>query len=97
MPLYTVEIHGRPVLSISAEMIGDIKEDLDAWLGEDLEVVENNGTPLWDGDKANVYVREAWPQEAAVWNAAQKQAIDSDDEEGMEDWVAYLVPVTDPR
>jgi hypothetical protein len=96
MPLYTIEIYGRPVLAISAEMIGDTKEDLDSWLGEDLEVLQHNGTPLWDGDKANAYVREAWPEEAAVWNASLKQAIDSG-EEDPGDLVAYLVPVSDPR
>jgi hypothetical protein len=41
-------------------------------------------------------VREAWPEEAAVWNASLKQAIDSGDEDPG-DLVAYLVPVSDPR
>src|ERR1700722_15040939 len=65
MPLYTIEIHGRAVQAIPAETVSDIEESLDTWVGADLKVVlQHNKTPLWDGDKTNVYVREAWPEEA---------------------------------
>ena len=97
MPLYTIEIHGRAVQAIPAETVSDIEESLDTWVGADQKVVlQHNRTPLWDGDKTNVYVREAWPEEAAVWNASLRRGISTGDHDYGDALAVYLVPVIVP-
>ena len=74
-----------------------IHEALDTWLGEDLSTLESGGHPLWDGDRDALHVREAFADEAAIFRASREQAIrEGELEAGDEDWVTFLVPVTDP-
>ena len=74
-----------------------IDEALDTWLGKDLSTLESGGHPLWDGDRDALHVREASADEAAIFRASREQAIrEGELDAGDEDWVAFLVPVTDP-
>jgi hypothetical protein len=55
------------------------------------------GHPLWDGDRDALHVRKASADEAAIFRASREQAIrEGELDAGDEDWVAFLVPVTDP-
>jgi hypothetical protein len=74
-----------------------LEEALDTWLGEDLSTLESGGQPLWDGDRDALRVREASADEAVIFRASREQAVrEGELEAGDEDWVAFLVPVTDP-
>jgi hypothetical protein len=73
-----------------------IAEAFDTWLGEDLSTLESGGRSLWDGDRDALRVREASADEAAIFRASREQAIrEGELEAGDEDWVGFLVPVTD--
>jgi hypothetical protein len=54
-----------------------------------------DGRPIWDG-RDEIYVREADPDEAKRWKASFMEARQDGDAEAPEDWVIYLVPVTEP-
>jgi hypothetical protein len=96
MALYTIEAQGRPVLVTSAEDIREIKNSLDTWLGYDLETLEYEGRPIWEGDdQRELHIRESLPEEVTVWNASQENAVRSGKIELGEDWLTFLVPVTD--
>jgi hypothetical protein len=70
----------------------EIDKALDSWLREDLQALEQDGTPLWNGDRASLHIREATDDEAQGWRASLSQAIDRGEEDaGTEDWL-YLVP-----
>jgi hypothetical protein len=111
MTIYTIETHGRPVVVVSVGDMPALEdslarermrkqamdEALDTWLGEDLRRLESDGRPLWDGDRDALHVREASPEEVVVFKASREQAIrEGELEAGDEDWVTFLVPVTDP-
>jgi hypothetical protein len=94
--LYTVEAHGIPVVVTTADDIQEVEASFDTWLGQDLLVLEHNGKPLWNGDKENLQVREANPQEAATWRASSQRAIEDGEDESEESHLAFLVDVTEP-
>jgi len=59
--------------------------------------LETDGAPLWDGI-AEIHVRPALPEEQAKWQASWARALlRGDVEEGEDPWVAFLVPVVDPK
>jgi hypothetical protein len=71
-----------------------IDEALDTWLGGDLCILESEGRPLWSGDRDALRVREASPDEAAVFAASRERAVrEGELDAGDEDWVA---PVMEP-
>jgi hypothetical protein len=43
-----------------------------------------------------ILVREAGPEEKAQFDASQAKAIHDGEIEGEDDWLVFLVPVTDP-
>jgi hypothetical protein len=53
-----------------------------------------DGRPIWDG-RAEIEVREADTEEAERWTASFTEAMHDGDVEDAEDWVIYLVPVTE--
>lgn len=66
---------------------------------DDWNVLENGGAPLWDGI-TQIFVREAFQEEQARWEASRARAIlagkmDEDEEERLVH-LLYFVPVTDP-
>ena len=95
MRTYVVEIGGDPVAAFRAEdMLA-----AEAFLGDptflaDLQVLESDGRPLWDGRRpittslAPQSVHEEW-----------QKARDADPDnvgDDPDDYIVYLVPVTDP-
>ena len=95
MKTYVAEIEDDAIAAFRAE---DMLH-AEAFVGEesflaDLQVLESNGAPLWDG-RAPITTRVAplWAHEKwqAAWDASDKQ--DGDD---PDDYLVYLVPVTDP-
>src|SRR5215475_9333269 len=63
--------------------------------GADLTVLENEGHPLWNGTD-EIFVRKAFPAEEAQFNASQARAINEKEIDEDDDWLMFLVPVTDP-
>jgi hypothetical protein len=80
--------------------LGEIYEALETYLGDDLLTLEDaaSGRPLWDGNSKNLQVRRATDEEAERWKHSLLAAMQSGEQEpGDMDWVAFLVPVRDPR
>jgi hypothetical protein len=97
MTIFVAEISGKGLVAFnqpSPEQAltwaddEDFRSDLMSLEGED-------GRPLWDG-RAEIYVREADSEEADRWKASFTEAMQDGDAEDAEDWVIYLVPVTEP-
>src|SRR5437763_16098483 len=61
----------------------------------DSTVLENEGRPLWNGTD-EIFVRKAFPAEEAQFNASQARAISEKEIDEDDDWLMFLVPVTDP-
>jgi hypothetical protein len=95
MTIFVTEINGHGIFAFSQLTVDvawaladdkDFRADLMFLLGED-------GRPLWDGH-AEIYVREADPEEAERWNASFTETRQDGDAEDAEDWAIYLVQVT---
>lgn len=81
----------------SVEELDEINKGLDTWLGEDLRTLENNGIPLWSGDRTDVDIREANTDELERWHTSHHEALISGEADvGENSWLIFLVPVTDP-
>jgi hypothetical protein len=92
--MFTLEIAGRPIAVISAAS----RQDAEAWLSdedfrEDLQTLEHDGRPLWDGTAA-LSVREASQEEAA--EAQDALSGDEEDDPDEDEFMVFLVAVTDP-
>jgi hypothetical protein len=97
MTIFVAEINGQGIAAFSQ----NTPDDALAWADDkdfrsDLMTLEGqDGRPLWDG-LAEIYVREAYPEEADRWKASYVRALHDGDAEDESDWVIYLVPVTEP-
>jgi hypothetical protein len=91
------EIDGQGIVAFSQPTADDaLTWADDKGFRSDLLLLEGeDGRPLWDG-RAEIYVREADPEESDRWNASFTEARHDGDVEDAEDWVLYLVPVTEP-
>ena len=58
-------------------------------------VLENEGHPLWNG-RDEIFVRKAIPAEETQFGASQARAIKDKEIDEDDDWLMFLVPVTDP-
>ena len=94
MTMYVAEIEGRAIVAFNAENdAGAYAIAEEDWFKSDLRVLESEGAPLWDG-VSEIHIREAIEEERGKWDASRAQArIEGED---ADDWVAYLVPVSDP-
>src|SRR5262245_12770698 len=96
MGIFVAEIQGRGIAAY-----GDVsKVDADDWFGseefrEGLMVLENEGKPLWNGED-EIYLRDAFPEEADRWRAAHAVGLRAGEYEEGEGMVRFLIPVTDP-
>jgi len=99
MPLFTLEISGRPVLVFSEDDRGAAERLAASTIGADLlEFEEEGGRPVWDGED-ELSVRDAGPDEAARWEqgrAEAQQDADADDEgEEPDGFAVFLIEVVD--
>jgi len=95
MSTYTIEIDGRAVGAFNCEgnsqAISFVNEPL---VRNKLALFESDGSPLWDGGQ-KIEMRLAEPEEAAIFQTAYIQAI-KDREIGVgEQWLMFLVAVSD--
>lgn len=94
MDYFTVEIAGRAIASFRSPDRQEAEELFNAEdFREDLTVLESEGVPLWD-EKVTIVLRDATPEEVSIVD----QAYENDDGEGEDDeeFVIFLVPVSDP-
>ncbi len=101
MPLFTLEVSGRPVLVFSEDDRGAAEELATSSIGPDLLDFEEEGRPVWDGEE-ELSVREATSEEAARWEQGRAEAqqdadaADGDDEgEGSDGFAVFLIEVVD--
>ena len=98
MTIYVAEIEGRAVVAFGAENRAEAQDLIDAeWLHDDLIVLETNGRPLWNGE-SEIHLREAIDEEHAQWESSWAAALLQGEATADEkdEWVVYLVPVSDP-
>jgi hypothetical protein len=96
MTAYVAEINGRAIAAFNAE--NDIQAEGRASskpFRGDLTVLENEGQPLWNGAD-EILVRKALPAEEAQFDASRARAIKDKEIDVDDDWLMFLVPVTDP-
>jgi len=96
MTVFVAEINGRAIAAFNAE--NEIHAEGRAAskpFRADLTVLENEGRPLWNGTD-EIFVRKAFPAEEAQFNASQARAISEKEIDEDDDWLMFLVPVTDP-
>jgi hypothetical protein len=55
---------------------------------------DGDGQPLWNG-AAQIFVREAIPEEFARWQAGHDLALSHREINDDEPWIAFLVPVAE--
>src|SRR5262245_41410586 len=60
-----------------------------------LRCLENEGHPLWNG-RDEIFIRKAFPAEESQFEASQARAIEDKEIDEDDDWLMFLVPVTDP-
>jgi hypothetical protein len=98
MTIYVAEIGGHAICAFDAEDEDDAESfiDDDAFKS-DLLSLEFEERPLWNG-KDPIDIRIAHPQEAAMHDSSNAEAM-ADDEGPEEDdvYVTFLIAVTDPR
>ena len=96
MPLFTVEVAGRPVLVFSEEDRGAAERLLASSIGPDLLDFDEaeEGRPVWDGEE-ELTVREARPEEAAHWEQglAEARQEDGSGEADAESHAVFLIEV----
>jgi hypothetical protein len=98
MTTYVAEIEGRAVVAFGAENYAEAQDLITTeWLHDDLAVLESNGRPLWDG-KSELHVREAVEEERVQWESSWATALSQGEAtaDEIDEWVVYLVPVSDP-
>ena len=98
MPLYTLEINGGPTMVFAAQDQTEADALVKAeWLQTDLMALKHDGIPLWDGE-AELFVREARPEEAGKWHTDFARACSEGDaaDDDRESWPVFLVAVADP-
>jgi hypothetical protein len=96
MTVYVAEINGRAVAAFNAE--NEIQAEVRASskpFRADLMVLENEGHPRWNG-RDKIFIRKAFPAEEAQFDASQNRAIKDKEIDGTDDWLMFLVPVTEP-
>jgi len=96
MAVFVAEINGQGIVAFNQPSADDaLTWADDADFRSDLTCLEGeDGRPLWDG-RSEIYVREADPHEAEHWKVSFTEARHDGDAEDAEDWVIYLVPVTE--
>jgi hypothetical protein len=96
MTVFVAEINGRAIAAFNAENEIHAEERAASKpFRADLTVLENEGRPLWNGTD-EIFVRKAFPAEEAQFNASQARAISEKEIDEDDDWLTFLVPVTDP-
>jgi hypothetical protein len=96
MTVYVAVIEGRAVAAFSAMDEVEAEAHLEnESFRSDLMVLENNGKALWDGS-SQILLRESYDDEATEWRMTMKAAQAGDAEIDHDDFVAYLVPVSNP-
>jgi len=95
MSTYTIEIDGRAVGAFNCEgnsqAISFVNEPL---VRNKLARFESDGAPLWDGGQ-KIEMRLAEPEEAAIFQTAYIQAIKDREIGAGEQWLMFLVAVSD--
>lgn len=96
MNLYTLEAQDRAVLVFAEESEESARTLALEAIAPDLQILESEGQPVWDGESPLV-VRAANEEETAEWEADFAQAIE--DEEVTEDerqgYALFLIDVED--
>jgi hypothetical protein len=97
MTVYVAEINGRGIAAFNTADRDSADHFVDSEpFRADLAVLESEGKPLWNGTD-DIFIREAFPEEQATFKATQARAIkDEEIEDEDDEWVLFLVPVTDP-
>jgi hypothetical protein len=96
MTVYVAEINGRAIAAFNAK--NEIQAEVRATskpFRADLTVLKNEGNPLWNG-RDEIFIRKAFPEEEAQFDASQARAIKDKEIDEDDDWLMFLVPVTDP-
>jgi hypothetical protein len=96
MTVYVAEINGRAIAAFNAEneILAEARAASKPFRA-DLTVLENEGHPLWNG-RDEIFIRNALPAEEAQFDASQARAIKDKEIDEADDWLMFLVPVTDP-
>ena len=96
MTVYVAEINGRAIAAFNAE--DDIQAEgrgSSKPFRGDLTVLENEGQTLWNGAD-EILIRKALPAEEVQYGASRARAIKDKEIDVDDDWLMFLVSVTDP-
>jgi hypothetical protein len=96
MTVYVAQINGRAIAAFNAE--NEVQAEVRATskpFRTDLTVLKNEGHPLWNG-RDEIFIRKAFPSEESQFEAFQTRAIEDREIDENDDWLMFLVPVTDP-
>ena len=96
MTVYVAQINGQAIAAFNAE--NEIQAEVRATskaFRADLMVLKNEGHPLWNG-RDEIFIRKAFSTEESQFEASQARAIKDKEIDEKDDWLMFLVPVTDP-
>jgi hypothetical protein len=96
MDYFTVTVGNKAIVATKADDALDVEmliED-EAFLA-DLMVLESDGKPIWDGEEKIAFRPSSDPEKSAYDKCVAEAEAEGDYEEG-DDFITYLVPVTDP-
>jgi hypothetical protein len=96
MPLFTLDVQGRPVLVFLQQDRDAATELVSSTIAPDLLELEEDGSPVWDGE-GELSVRDASPGETSQWEDAFGQALEDGDatEADREGYAVFLIEVDD--
>jgi hypothetical protein len=97
MTIFVAEIKGQGIAAFHADSQSDAEfRARDRAFRDDLMVLATSGQPLWDG-VVGIHIRQARPGEEAKWQASHTKAVRHGNiEVDDEDWIAFLVALTNP-
>lgn len=93
--IYVMEIKGTAVLAFEAENMEEANAyAADPEVRSDLETLESNGAPLWNGADY-ITVRTASEEEAELFEERREEDWEDEPHADEEDFAVYLVPLDD--
>jgi len=93
MPLYVVEIDGRPVLAFPEESLELAEQEArDGDISEALQEFQIDGSPVWNGE-APLSIREAGADEAREFEDGFAEAVQAGEvaEDERDEFAVFLV------
>lgn len=97
MPLFVIEVEGEPIVVFPEDDLSLAKEEASTGnVTEALQEFQRDGKPVWSGESP-LNVRDANPDETALYNAGLAEALEEGDitEDETDEFAVFLIETDD--